>query len=68
MVRIHPVHPPSTPTITTMSTTVKVKALRTVHHGEIYIPKGTTGELPEALAKELVKGKRPAVEIIKEKS
>ncbi len=55
--------PAPTPMITT-----KVKVLRTVHRGELYLLPGTTREIPADLAKELAKGKSPAVEILKEKA
>ncbi len=48
--------------------TTKVKVLRTVHRGELYLLPGTTREIPADLAKELAKGKSPAVEILKEKA
>ncbi len=48
-------------------TTTKVKVLRTFQHGDIYAVKGSTTEIPADLAKELAKGKKPAVEILKEK-
>ena len=48
--------------------TVKVKFLRTVQHGELYQVKGSTASIPEALASELAKGPKPAVEIVKEKA
>jgi hypothetical protein len=50
-----------------MNTTVKVKVLRTVQHGELYLTPGTTRDIPAELAKEWAKGKKPAIEIIKEK-
>lgn len=48
--------------------TVKVKALRTFEHGAIYVKKDATASIPADLAKELAKGPRPAVELIKEKA
>lgn len=47
--------------------TIKVKVLRTVHHAEIHIVKGSEAEIPKALAIEWAKGKKPAVEILKGK-
>lgn len=48
--------------------TVKVKVLRTFQHSDIYATKGQSNvELPQDLAEQLAKGKKPAVEIIKAK-
>ncbi len=47
---------------------VKVKVLRTFQHGDHYATKGQNGvEIPQDLAEQLAKGKKPAVEIIKAK-
>jgi hypothetical protein len=49
--------------------TVKVNVLRNVQHGSLYLTKGSKSvECPEDLARELAKGPRPAVEIVKEKA
>lgn len=48
--------------------TVTVNVLRTTHHGELYLIKGEKGrEIPADLAKQLAKGKKPAIEIVKGK-
>jgi hypothetical protein len=48
--------------------TTTVKVLRLVQHGALYLKPGTTAEIPTELAKEWAKGKKPAVEILKEKA